>query len=383
MKKRIIYMDYAAATPTDKTVVAAMQPYFFEMFYNPSAIYLAARDVKQHIGQARARVASLLGAKPSEIIFTAGGTEANNIAIHGVMQQHTSAECIIAATEHESVAQTAENHSVKKAPVNNDGVIDILKLKKLLSKNTVLISVAYANSETGTLQPIKEIAAIVEKERLNRKKSGSSLPLYFHTDASQVACYLDLNVHRTGVDMMTINGGKMYGPKQSGALYVKTGLILSPYIFGGGQEGSVRSGTENVPAIMGLARALELAQVNHKAEAKRMQGLQTYFIQQLSKSIPAAIINGSVKHRVPNNVHITIPGVDNERLLMELDERGILCATGSACSASSEEPSKVLTAMGLTKENIQSSLRFTMGKTTIKDDIDIVLEKLRQIISIN
>jgi cysteine desulfurase len=379
MKKRSIYMDHAAATPVDKKVMSAMQPYFSEVFYNPSAIYLAARAVKQDIAKARSTVAVLLGAKPNEIIFTAGGTEANNIAINGVLQQHSNAESIIAATEHESVRQVTRRYKNKIAPVTSEGV-DLKQLQKLISPKTTLISVAYANSETGTVQPLHEIATIVQKERIARKKAGNTLPLYFHTDASQAACYLDLNVHRLGVDMLTINGGKMYGPKQSGALYVKTGLILSPLIFGGGQESNVRSGTENVPAIMGLSTALQLARKDYKIESKRLQSLQKYFIDRLESIIPAATINGSIKHRLPNNIHITIPGIDNERILMELDERGIICATGSACSASSEEPSKALMAMGFGKSDIQSSLRFTMGKTTTMRDIDAVVKVLREII---
>lgn len=380
MKKRSVYMDHAAATPLDTKVMTAMQPYFSEKFYNPSAIYLGARAVKQDIAEARSTVAVLLGAKPNEIIFTAGGTEANNIAINGVMQQHTNAGCIIASTEHESVRQAANRYNNKFAPVEKDGIVELEQLQRLISSETILISVAYANSETGTLQPLNEIAAIVQKERLARKKAGNTLPLYFHTDASQAACYLDLNVHRLGVDMLTINGGKMYGPKQSGALFVKTGLLLDPLIFGGGQESNVRSGTENVPAIIGLATALELARADYKAESKRLQSLQAYFIDRLENTIPAATINGSIKHRLPNNLQITIPGIDNERVLMELDERGIICATGSACSASSEEPSRVLMAMGADIQQIQSSLRFTMGKTTTKQDIDIVIKVLREII---
>lgn len=380
MKKRSIYMDHAAATPVDKKVMSAMQPYFSEVFYNPSAIYLAARGVKQDIAKARSTVAVLLGAKPNEIIFTAGGTEANNIAINGVMQRHPSTECIIAATEHESVRQAANSYKSKIADVTKDGIVALEQLQTLISPKTTLISVAYANSETGTVQPLYEIAAIVQKERLARKKAGNTLPLYFHTDASQAACYLDLNVHRLGVDMLTINGGKMYGPKQSGALFVKTGLSLSPLIFGGGQESNIRSGTENVPAIMGLSTAFQLARKDYKTESKRLQSLQKYFIDKLENTIPTIIINGSIKHRLPNNVHITIPGIDNERVLMELDERGIICATGSACSASSEEPSKALMAMGVGKQEIQSSLRFTMGKTTTKQDIDFVIQVLREII---
>lgn len=380
MSKRLIYLDHAAATPVERVVMDVMQPYFAEKFYNPSAIYLAARAVKQDINNARADVARVIGAKPSEIVFTAGGTEANNLAIAGIMRQYPKADCIVLSTEHESVHQVVGLFAHKEAPVDSQGIVDLQSLAKIIGPKTVLVSVAYANSEIGAIQPLADISKLLNQIRQKRKKQGNILPLYLHTDASQAACYLDMHVHKLGVDLLTLNGGKMYGPKQSGALYVRTGIELSPLILGGGQEGSVRSGTENVPAIMGFAKALTMANHDAKTEAKRMLELQRYFIKMLQKAIPNAFINGSLKQRLPNNIHVTIPGVDNERIVMELDERGIICATGSACSASAEKPSKVLEALGLTKDESRASLRFTMGRSTTKAEIDKTLAVLTKIL---
>ena len=380
MTKQFIYMDHAAATPVDRTVLAAMQPYFTDNFYNPSAIYLAARAVKQDVSAARAEVAKVIGAKPSEIIFTAGGTEANNLAIAGIMRKYPNSNCVIASTEHESIQQVAALFAYKEAMVDAQGVIDIASLTKVIGPKTVLVSVAYANSEIGTIQPLIEISKLVQSIRQQRKQQGNSLPLYLHTDASQAACYLDMHVHNLGVDLLTLNGGKMYGPKQSGALYVKTGIELSPLILGGGQEANVRSGTENVPAIIGFARALHIAHQQAKNETTRMFKLQTYFIDRLQKTFPNNAINGSLKHRLPNNIHVTLPGIDNERVVMELDERGIMCATGSACSASSEKPSKVLEAIGLSHDESRASLRFTMGRSTTTAQIDKTMAALSKIL---
>lgn len=374
-----IYLDYAAATPMDPEVIAAMQPYWTEKFYNPSALYLAARAVNADIKSARAKVAGILGAKPSEIIFTAGGTEANNLVINGVMQQFPDAELIVSAVEHDSVLEPAKSHNALIAPVDSNGVVIVAELQKLISDKTVLVSVMLANNEVGSIQPVAEIAHLLTEVRSQRQKVGNKLPLYLHTDAAQATNYLDLHVSKLGVDLMTINGGKIYGPKQSGILFVKTGVQLLPQIMGGGQERGVRSGTENVASIIGFAKALELADSRRKTEAERLKKLQKEFIDQIEITIPGVIINGSRKNRLPNNVHITIPGKDNERLMMELDECGIQCATGSACSASSDEPSHVLKAMGIGDADAQSSLRFTMGAHTDVSGITKTVDSLTQI----
>ncbi len=378
--KKPIYMDHAAATPLDSEVLLAMQPYFSEKFYNPSALYLAAKDTSKDIAAARTRVAGHFGARPAEVIFLAGGTEANNLAIHGVMKKYPEANVVVSAVEHEAVLQPARQYMHKEASVTADGRVDVSSLAGLIDDQTVLVSVMYANNEVGTIQPIKQVARLLSELRKRRKNSGNTLPLYFHTDACQATLYLDLHAARLGVDLLTINGGKMYGPKQSGALYVRTGVHLLPQILGGGQELGVRSGTENVPGVIGLAAALDLAYSRRSKEVERLQRLQTLFIAMVEDKIPHVLVNGSRKHRLPNNVHVTFPGVDNERLIMALDEAGIQAAAGSACSASSEEPSHVLRAIGLSDEEAQSSLRFTMGRTTSEEDVRYAVDTLVRLV---
>ncbi len=357
-----LYFDYAAATPMDSAVLAAMQPYFSEQFYNPSATYVAAQQVKKDIDKARATVAGWLGARSPEVIFTAGGTEANNLAIHGVMRQFPGAKVLVSAVEHESVLQPARRYRFQELAVDANGIVDLDTLAASIDDETALVSVMYANNEVGSIQPIRRIAQLVQAARRDRRKRGIQLPLYLHTDACQAAAYLDLHTARLGVDLLTLNAGKIYGPKQCGALFVESHVRLQPDILGGGQERNMRSGTENVPGVIGLAAALDLVQKRRHEEGHRLQALQALFFDELAKQIPGATINGSPKTRLPNNIHITLPGQDNERLLMQLDEAGIMCAAGSACSASNEEPSHVLKAMGLSDEQAQASLRFTMGR---------------------
>jgi cysteine desulfurase len=376
-----LYFDYAAATPLDPQVLEAMQPYFSEHFYNPSALYSSARGVAKDIAAARARVAAVLGARPSEIIFTAGGTEANNIAIHGVMAAHPGKKMLMSSVEHDSVLEPGRAYNATEIPVHADGRIDIKQLETAITDDTVLVSVQYANNEIGTIQPVRDMGVIIKNIRKARRQAGNTTPLYFHTDACQATLYLDLHVARLGVDLLTLNGGKIYGPKQSGALYVAGGLTLAPLIAGGGQERGIRSGTENVPAIIGFAHALELAQAGRKAEAQRLSELRDRCTQELQAKIPAIEITGSQKFRLPNNVHITIAGKDNERLLVQLDEAGILAAAGSACSASSEEPSHVLLALGMREEQARTSLRFTFGHGTDESAVRRLVATLAELLA--
>lgn len=378
MNNAPIYLDYAAATPMDERVLESMQPYFSDKFYNPSATYLAAQSVAKDILAARTQVAHWLGARPTEIVFTAGGTEANNLAIQGILQQFAGSQVIVSAIEHESVLAPARAFPNKIVSVDKQGSIKFDDLKAKIDDQTVLVSIMYANNEVGTIQPLREVAQIVREIRDDRRKRGNELPVYLHTDACQAANYLDLHAARLGVDLMTLNGGKIYGPKQSGALFIHSSVQLHPQILGGGQERNIRSGTENVAATIGFASALDSAQTMRREEAKRLTDLQQYFYDQLGTKLPGAIINGSRKKRLPNNVHITLPGADNERLLVELDVAGILAAAGSACSASDEEPSHVLTAMGVSDADAQSSLRFTMGRSTGEQAIDRTIAVLKQ-----
>lgn len=379
-----LYFDYAAATPVDPDVLAAMLPYFSEKFYNPSAQYLAAKDVRHDIEAARATVAQTVGVRPSEVIFTAGGTEANNLAIQGVAARFPGSHLVTSALEHDSVLQPMRALAAKGWKLSDitpkvDGVLDPEAVLAAVKSDTVLISVMYANNEIGSIQPIKDIAAGVAKLRQQRQAEGNKQPLYLHTDACQAPNYLDIHAHRLGVDLMTLNGGKIYGPKQSGALIVVTGTALEPQMYGGGQELGRRSGTENVPAIIGFATALERAAQNRKAEVERMQQLQELFIHELLIKLPQAQLNGSLKHRLPNNVHFTLPGADNERLLYALDEAGIKAATGSACSASKEEASHVLQALSLSDEAARASLRFSMGRSTTESAVRKAVETLAKL----
>lgn len=374
-----VYLDYAAATPIDPAVQAIMQPYFSQQFYNPSALYLAAKSVNQDVNEARSSIAQIIGSKPSEIIFTAGGTEANNLAIHGVMQQFPGKTMLVSQIEHDSVLEPAKNYNHGIISVKADGVIDVQDVRNKISDETVLVSVMYANNEIGTVQPIREIAQVIAEAKSERIKKGNDLPIYLHTDAAQGSNYLDMHVSKLGVELMSVNGGKIYGPKQTGFLYIKTGTKLQPQVLGGGQERSLRSGTENVAGTMGLSKALQIVTERKKSEIERLSQLQHEFITKLQKAIPNLQVNGNLKHRLPNNIHITIAGIDNERVMMELDERGIMCATGSACSASSDEPSHVLSAIGLSDEQARSSLRFTMGAHTTKQDVLATVTALKDI----
>ncbi len=374
-----IYLDHAAATPLDPTVQAAMVPYFSKHFYNPSALYGAAERVRHDVDTARSSVARSLGVRPAEIVFTAGGSEANNLAIHGVMTRYPGARLLMSAIEHDSVLEAGKQFAHDMVSVTGQGIVDTAALKEQIDDNTVMISIMYANNEIGTIQPIREIGQLIAAIRKDRRSRGVVLPLYFHSDAAQAANYLDLQAPRLGVDLLTLNGGKIYGPKQSGLLYVRGGVELQPLIRGGGQERNIRSGTENVPAIIGFAAALEIAQQSRHTESKRLAELQHYFYVHLAELLPGAVINGSRKKRLPNNIHITIAGQDNERLLFQLDAAGIMAAAGSACSASSDTPSHVLQAIGLSDAAARASLRFTMGRATTQAELEHVIQTLRDL----
>ncbi|MEO7364232.1 MAG: cysteine desulfurase family protein [Candidatus Saccharimonadales bacterium] len=375
-----LYLDHAAATPLAPKVLEAMLPFLTEQFYNPSADYVAARSVRSSLDNSRSSVAQVVGARPSEIIFTAGGSEANNLAIHGIMRQYPQANLVVSSIEHESVLAPAERYDCRLAPVHADGVIDLEQLSMIIDDRTVLVSVMHANNEIGTIQPIGQISRLIKTIREQRRLAGNDLPLLLHADACQAANYLDIHVSRLGVDLMTLNGGKVYGPKQSGALYVRGGLKLTPLIDGGGQERGLRAGTENVAQAVGLATALASVQRQRSTEVLRLQELQKLCFSLVSEAMPTASLNGSTKSRLPNNIHLTIPGVDNERILIQLDEQGIMAAAGSACSASSDEPSHVLRAIGLSDDQARASLRLTMGQVTTEDDIRRVVTALSELI---
>lgn len=379
-----IYLDYAAATPVSPAVIEAMLPYFSDNFYNPSSSYQAARQVKAAINDARARVAHWLGARTSEIIFTAGATESINAAIHGIMRQFPDANLLVAQIEHDAVLETAANYSHKIIPVQSNGSLEIADIAKLVDDQTVLITASYANNEIGTIQPLRKISQLIETVRESRLKNGNKMPLYLHTDASQAASYLDLHASSLGVDLMTLNGGKIYGPKQTGALFVKAGIRLHPYISGGGQEFGVRSGTENVPGIIGFALALDIAQSERLNTVAKQSTLRDELQRELQSSFPNLTVNGNLKKRLPNNLHVSWPGVDGERLVMLLDENGVQAATGSACAANKGTASHVLKAIGMEESLLQGSLRLTIGTPTtsehIKQAAKIIIKSVKSLL---
>lgn len=367
--KTAIYLDYAAATPLSDEVLAAMAPYFQEKFYNPSASYNAGKEIRADIEKARASVASWFGAKSAEVIFTAGATEANNLAIHGVMRRFNGANILVANTEHEATLAPARQYTHELIPTTQKGQVDVSLLEKLVDDRTVLISVSYANNEIGIIQPLRRIAEIIEKIRLERRKKGNDLPLYLHADAAQAASYLDLHAARLGVDLLTINGSKMYGPKQMGALYVSSSVQLEPQITGGQQERGLRSGTENVAGIVGLAAALYAAQSQRKTTVERERHLRDLLLRELITAFPDMQINGDMRHRLPNNLNVSFPGRDGERILMAADEKGLQIATGAACSANKHTASHVLQAIGCSEVVVSGSLRFSVGVHTTEAEI--------------
>lgn len=375
-----IYLDYAAATPIDPKVLAAMAPYFSEQFFNPSSKYLAGRAARRTLEKARADIAQILGAKPGEIIFTAGATEANNLAIKGVMQQFPKSELLVSAIEHKSVTEPASRFKVRRIPVTPAGVVELDHLAKMVNDGTVLVSVMLVSNELGTIQPLRDIGASIQQVRHRRQLKGNRLPLYLHTDAAQAPNYLDLKTARLGVDLLTLNGGKIYGPKQSGILFVAGATRLTPLIEGGGQERSLRSGTENLPAIVGLAEALKIAQAQKAKQNAKLTALRNFFTAELSK-MPGVTINGRAKQRAPHIVSATFAGIDNERLMMELDEAGVQVAVGSACSAASVEPSPVLAAIGLTDQQARATLRFSFGRGTTKQQLTKTLRLLAKLVT--
>lgn len=378
---KTVYLDYAAATPLDSRVLKRMEPFWAEQFYNPSANYQPARNVRAAIESAKSEIAHILGVKSSEIIVTSGGTEANNLAIRGVMEANPGAKMLVSAIEHDSVKQPAKLYETKTIGVDKAGIVSLEDLRSKLDETVVLVSVMHANNEIGTVQPLRKIAQILEEERTRRKQKGIMLPLYLHSDACQTVNYLDVHAHTLGVDLLTINGGKIYGPKQSGCLFVGPRVVLQPQILGGGQQRNLRSGTQNPAQVVGLAEALKITTVLRDTENKRLQELRDYLFENLEKKLPETTVNGSKKHRLPNNVNISIPGVRNERLLIQLEDNGILAAAGSACKAASGEASPVLQALGLSAEEVDSSIRVTLGRQTTKSDVDTFLASLLKLLA--
>ena len=388
MIKKTIYLDHAAITPLEPKVLQAMLPYLKKKFGNPSSLYGLGLEAKKAIEDARLIISKILNCLPEEIIFEGSGTEADNHALIGAALANRAKgnHLITSVIEHHAILHACEfletqGFEVTYIPVNKDGLVNLDMLSESIRPETILVSIMYANNEIGTIEPIKKISEII-KEKNSR--------ILFQTDACQAAGYLSLEVNDLGVDLMAINGSKIYGPKGVGMLYLRRGLSLEPIVFGGGQEKGLRSGTENLAGIVGFAKALELAQKNRKRETARLATLQNYFFKQILKNVSKVFINGDLKNRLPNNVNVSILDIEGEAVLLYLDEAGISASTGSACDSSRLEPSHVILALGRPYEYAHGSLRFTMGKETSKKEIDYtvkvlekVVEKLRKISPLN
>ncbi len=381
MKK--IYLDHAATTPIRPEVEKSMEPYFDKVFGNPSSLHSFGREAKIAVDDAREKVAGVFGRRSQEIIFTSGGTESCNLALFGIARAHKDKgkHIIISKIEHHAVLHAAmelesEGFEITYLDVDKDGLVDPKALAKAIRKDTILVSVMYANNEIGTIEPIAEIG----KEILKKRREYKHIYPFFHTDACQATGYLDLNVDRLHVDLMTINGSKMYGPKGAGVLYLSKGTNLKPMLYGGGQEFSYRSGTENLPGIVGLAEALLLAQKEKMKESARVKKLRDKLIKGIEKNIPDVKLNGHAEKRLPNNVNMTITDIEGEAMLLYLDELGIAASTGSACTSTTLDPSHVLLALGLPYEDAHGSLRLTLGKENTEKDVDYLLKVLPDIV---
>ena len=371
-----IYLDYAATTPTHPDVIKAMLPHFTDSFGNPSSIYSYGQEAKGAVEKAREQVATMIGAHDEEIVFTSGGTEADNFALEGIVFANPERNHVItSAIEHHAVIETCRflerrGFKVTYLPVNKEGLVNPSDVKNTITDKTCLISIMHANNEIGTIQPIKELAAIA-------REAG----VLIHTDAVQAVGQIPVNVDDLGVDLLSMSAHKLYGPKGIGALYIRKGTKLVPFMHGGGQERNRRGSTENVPGIVGLGKAAEIAREVMTEEIERQIQLRDRLINSILEQIDGVRLNGHPTKRLPNNVNISIDYVEGESMLLNLDLENICASTGSACSSSSLEASHVLLALGLPHEQAHSSLRFTVGKWTTEGDIDRVLEVLPPIVS--
>ena len=377
-----IYLDYAATTPLDPAVLAAMAPYFTERFYNASSPYAPAKANSRDLEAARSVAAKVLNARPAEIVFTSGGSEGDNLALKGVLEgwaalgQPERNHLITTPIEHHANLYTArhleeQGYRVTYLPVNEVGLVDPAEVERAITPQTGLISVMMANNEIGTVQPIAEIGRIAR---------ARGVP--FHTDAVQAAGQLPLDVERLGVDLLTLSAHKFYGPKGVGLLYVRRGTPLAAQTLGGGQERNRRAGTENLPGVIGLVAALKLATERLSYEAPRLASLRDRLIEGVLAALPQALLTGAEPaNRLPGHASFCFRAVGGETILLGLEERGILCSSGSACAAGSTEPSHVLTALGLSDELAHTAVRFTLGRETSQAQIDYVVEVLPRVIS--
>lgn len=368
MSNRQVYMDHGATTPMREEVLEAMLPYYREMYANPSSLHAPGRAVRKDIEKAREQVALALGAEPGEIIFTSSGTESNNIVLRGTARRRgTPGHIITSSIEHHAVLDVCkdlekEGHRVTYLPVDSSGKIDPSELEKAIDDDTFIISIMAANNEIGTIQPVDEIGEIAARHKI-----------LFHTDAVQVVGQLPLNLGTMKLDFLSLSAHKFNGPKGIGALYMRRGVRVTPLYKGGGQERKIRPGTENVPAIIGLARAIELA----VAEIDQKKAQLTHLRDRLVKGlldIDEVVLNGDPVNRLPGNVNVSFKHIEGESILLSLDLQGVYASSGSACSSGSLEPSHVLSAIGLDHQAAHGSIRFSLGRGNTDADIDYLLE---------
>ena len=370
----MIYLDNAASTVIHNEVFQEMIPFLKEQYGNPSSIHHSGRMASRAIQKARKQIANLISANPEEILFTSGGTESNNIALFGITHTNKGKHIITSSIEHDAVLEPCkklekEGFDVTYLPVSGDGLINPEDVKKSITKNTCLVSIMFANNEVGTVQPIGEIAKLCSEKRI-----------FFHTDAIQAIGKLEINVKELRLDMLSISSHKINGPKGVGALYIKSGTKIEPYIFGGGQENGLRSGTENVASVVGFGKACELAKENLGKNILHFKNLRDVLVSKVMKEIPYVSINGHPEKRIPNNAHFTFLGVNGEDLIIKLDEEGIAASTGSACSVRTQKESHVLRAMGFLHEQIAGSLRLTVGSMNTISEIESTITVLKRVV---
>ncbi len=373
---RLIYLDYAATTPMRSEVLEAMMPYFTEDFGNPSSLYTLGRQARGAVEDARDRVAAFMGADPREVVFTSGGTESDNMAIKGVAfaNEKKGNHIITTSIEHHAVLEPCHflakrGYEITYLPVDEHGMVDPADVEKAITDKTVLVSIMHANNEVGTIEPLEEISKITRARGV-----------YLHTDAVQTFGHIPTNVNELGVDLLSVSAHKLYGPKGVGALYVRKGTRMVPTAHGGSQENNRRAGTHNVAGIVGLAKAVEIAEREMASEAKRLTELRDRLLHGMVDKIPNARPTGHPTKRLPNNASACLVGAEGEAMLLSLDMEGVSSSSGSACTSGTLEPSHVLLAMGIPAEIAHSSLRLTLGDKTTKEDIDYVLEILPPII---
>ena len=377
-EKRAVYMDHGGTTPLHPKAWDAMAPYFLESFGNPSSVHSVGQEARAALDSSRERVAEVLGCRPSEVVFTSGGTESDNAAVCGAAfaLQGTGDHIITSSIEHHAILHACQHletrgFQVTYLPVDSEGIVDPDAVARALTPRTILVSLMYANNEIGTIQPVAEAARLV-KERAK----ATDRTIVVHTDAVQAAGFLDLNVRALGVDLLSLSGHKFYGPKGTGVLHIRRGTPFMPQQLGGGQERERRSGTENIPGIVGLTEALELAQEGRELTWQQCLALRDVIIERVQQEIPKAHLNGHTHHRLPNNVNFSFENAEGESMLLGLDMAGIAASSGSACSSGSLEPSHVLLALGQTAELARGSLRLTLGKGNTPADVDYLMSVL-------